>query len=158
MVIQPCAMAALTAVGIVRIADALGNRPGVNIAGIDVPAVMAVICGSAAGEFGHGPHSSRPGPALSLSGFLKWTGILQVTTEFLNNFPQVVRVLFDQSPRLLHAWRFWLWRFFASVLFARLAHELDGLSHGWESPREGLQPDAYMGLTCLGQVGHAKRA
>ena len=59
---------------------------------------------------------------------------MQVTTEFLNNLPHVVRVLFDQSPRLLHARRFWLWRFFASVLFARLAHE------------ENLQSDAYMGF------------
>jgi hypothetical protein len=40
-------------IGIVRIADALGNRPNVNIAEINVPAVMAVVCGSAAGEFGH---------------------------------------------------------------------------------------------------------
>jgi hypothetical protein len=55
---------------------------------------------------------------------------IQVTTELLDNLPQVARVLFDQSPRLLHAWRFWLWRFFASVLFARLARELDDPSHG----------------------------
>jgi hypothetical protein len=48
---------------------------------------------------------------------------MQVTTEFVNNFPQVVRILFDQSPCLLRAWRFWLWHFFASVLFARLAHD-----------------------------------
>jgi len=27
---------------------------------------------------------------------------------------------------------------FASVLFARLGHELDGPSHGWESPREEI--------------------
>jgi hypothetical protein len=55
---------------------------------------------------------------------------IQVTTEFLDNLPHVVRVLFDQSPCLLHAWRFWLWRFFASVLLAGLAHEPDGPSLG----------------------------
>ncbi len=31
---------------------------------------------------------------------------IEVTTEFGNNFPQIVRILFNQSPRLLHAWRF----------------------------------------------------
>jgi len=28
---------------------------------------------------------------------------IQVTAEFVNNFAQVVRVLFDQSPCLFHA-------------------------------------------------------
>jgi hypothetical protein len=37
----------------VRIAVALGNRPDMNIAVINVPAFMAVVCGSAAGEGGH---------------------------------------------------------------------------------------------------------
>jgi len=40
-------------VGIVRIAAALGNRPDMNIAVINVPAFMAVVCGSAAGKLGH---------------------------------------------------------------------------------------------------------
>jgi hypothetical protein len=40
-------------IAVVRIPDALGNRPDMNIAEIDVPAVMAVVCGSAPGEFGH---------------------------------------------------------------------------------------------------------
>jgi hypothetical protein len=39
--------------GIVRIADALGNRAGMNVAVIDVPAFLSVLYGSAAGEFGH---------------------------------------------------------------------------------------------------------
>jgi len=43
--------------GIVRIADALGDRAGVDIAIVDVPAFLSVVCGSAAGEGGHG--SSR---------------------------------------------------------------------------------------------------
>ena len=60
---------------------------------------------------------------------------MQVTAEFVNNFAQVVRVLFDQSPCLFLAWRFWLWRFFASVLFARLAHD------------QRLSPQADMNLT-----------
>jgi len=42
-------------VGIVRIADALGNRADMNIAVINVPALLTVFCRSAAGEFGHGP-------------------------------------------------------------------------------------------------------
>jgi hypothetical protein len=37
------------------IADALGNRPDMNIAVVNVPAFMAVVCGSAAGESGHAP-------------------------------------------------------------------------------------------------------
>jgi hypothetical protein len=72
---------------------------------------------------------------------------MQVTTESIDNVPQVVRVFFDQSPRLLNVRRFWLWRFFAGVLFARLSHELDDQSHGWVPPRERLQPDAYTVLT-----------
>ena len=40
-------------IGIVRIADALGNRSDMNIAVVNVPAVMTV----AAGEFGHVPLS-----------------------------------------------------------------------------------------------------
>jgi hypothetical protein len=46
-------------ISIVRIADALGNRPDMNIAVINVPAVMAVVCGSAAGEGGHGGGQSH---------------------------------------------------------------------------------------------------
>jgi len=38
----------------VRIPDALGNRADMNIAEIYMPAVMAMVCGLAAGEFGHG--------------------------------------------------------------------------------------------------------
>jgi hypothetical protein len=38
-----------------RIADALGDRPDMNIAVVNVPAVMTVVCGAAAGEFGHSP-------------------------------------------------------------------------------------------------------
>jgi len=37
----------------VRIADALGDRTGMNIAEINLPAFLSVVCGSAAGEFGH---------------------------------------------------------------------------------------------------------
>jgi hypothetical protein len=39
-------------IGVVRIPDALGNRPDINIAVVNVPAFMAVVCGSAAGEAG----------------------------------------------------------------------------------------------------------
>jgi hypothetical protein len=46
-------------IGIVRIADALGNRPDVNIAETNVPAFLSVVCGSAAGEFGHGAFTQR---------------------------------------------------------------------------------------------------
>ena len=35
--------------------DAFGNRAGMNIAEIYMPAVMAMVCGLAAGEFGHSP-------------------------------------------------------------------------------------------------------
>jgi hypothetical protein len=55
----------------VRIAYAFGNCADMNVAEIiNVRAFLSVVCGSAAGEFGHGHHSSRPGPALSLSGIL----------------------------------------------------------------------------------------
>jgi hypothetical protein len=40
-------------IDIARIAGALGNRAGMFIAEINVPVVMAVVCGSAADEFGH---------------------------------------------------------------------------------------------------------
>jgi hypothetical protein len=40
-------------IGVVRIADAFGNRPDMNIAVVNVPA-LSVMFGSAAGEFGHG--------------------------------------------------------------------------------------------------------
>jgi hypothetical protein len=46
-------------IGVVRISDALGNRPDVNIAVIDVPAVMTVVCGSAAGKLGHAGIEAR---------------------------------------------------------------------------------------------------
>ncbi len=46
-------------VGIVRIAAALGNRPDMNVAVINVPAFMAVVCGSAAGELGCHTRSKR---------------------------------------------------------------------------------------------------
>ena len=39
-------------VGVMRIADALGNRPDMNIAVVSVPA-LSVVFGSAASEFGH---------------------------------------------------------------------------------------------------------
>jgi hypothetical protein len=37
----------------VRVADALGNRPDMNIAAVDLPAFLSVVWGSAAGEFWH---------------------------------------------------------------------------------------------------------
>ncbi|SRR6266851_2688188 len=40
-------------ISIVRIADALGNRSDRNIAVVNVPAFIAVVYGSAAGEGGH---------------------------------------------------------------------------------------------------------
>jgi hypothetical protein len=46
-------------IGIVRISDALGNRPDMNVTEINVPAVMAVVCGSAAGEVGGHTPSKR---------------------------------------------------------------------------------------------------
>jgi hypothetical protein len=45
----------------VWIADTLGDRTDMNIALINVPAFMAVVCGSAAGGGGHGHHSSGVG-------------------------------------------------------------------------------------------------
>jgi hypothetical protein len=48
-------------IGVVRIADALGNRPDMNIAVTNVPAFMAVVCGSAAGEGGHAASLVRRG-------------------------------------------------------------------------------------------------
>jgi hypothetical protein len=42
-----------------RIADALGDRTDMNIAVVNVPAVMAMVCGLAAGEGGHGPSLLR---------------------------------------------------------------------------------------------------
>jgi hypothetical protein len=39
----------------VRIADALGDRTGVDVAVIDQPAFLSVISGAAAGEGGHDP-------------------------------------------------------------------------------------------------------
>jgi hypothetical protein len=48
------AAAPFSRVGVVRVADALGDRPGVDIAVINLPALMPVVCGSAAGKFGHG--------------------------------------------------------------------------------------------------------
>jgi hypothetical protein len=33
---------------------------------------------------------------------------MQMTAEFLNNFAQVVRILFNRSPCLFHARWFWL--------------------------------------------------
>ena len=36
-----------------RIADALGNRADMNVAVVNVPALLTVVCGSAAGEGGH---------------------------------------------------------------------------------------------------------
>ncbi len=39
-------------IGVVRIPDAFGNRPDMNIAVVDVPALLA-MCGSATGEGGH---------------------------------------------------------------------------------------------------------
>ena len=47
------AAAPLPSLGIVRIADALGDRTGVDIAIKYVPAFLSVISGSAAGEGGH---------------------------------------------------------------------------------------------------------
>jgi hypothetical protein len=44
-----------------RIGDAIGDRPGVNIAIIDVPAILPVF-GSAAGKLGH-PGIEAPDPA-----------------------------------------------------------------------------------------------
>ncbi len=46
--------------GIVRIADALGDRPGVDIAKIDQPAFLSLIFGPAAGELWHAPSKRRP--------------------------------------------------------------------------------------------------
>jgi hypothetical protein len=46
-------------IGILRISDALGNRPDMNVTEINVPAVMAVVCGSAAGEVGGHTPSKR---------------------------------------------------------------------------------------------------
>jgi hypothetical protein len=53
-------------ISIVRIAGALGNRPDMNIAVINVSAVLAVVCGSAAGEGEHGGRQSYgfKGPGL----------------------------------------------------------------------------------------------
>ena len=48
------AAAPLPSLGIVRIADALGDRTGVDVTEEDLPAFLPVIDGSAAGEFGHG--------------------------------------------------------------------------------------------------------
>jgi hypothetical protein len=48
------AAAPLPWLGIVRIADALGDRTGVEVAVIDLPAFLTMIDGSAAGERGHG--------------------------------------------------------------------------------------------------------
>jgi hypothetical protein len=38
-------------IGVMGISHALGNRPDVNIAVVNVPAVMTVVFGAAAGEF-----------------------------------------------------------------------------------------------------------
>jgi hypothetical protein len=56
------AAAPIPRIGVVRIADALGNRTDMNIAVINVPAIMAVVYGSAAGEVGHGPSLVRLAP------------------------------------------------------------------------------------------------
>jgi hypothetical protein len=40
-------------IGVVRIADALGYSPDMNIAVMNVPAFLSVVCGSAAGKLGH---------------------------------------------------------------------------------------------------------
>jgi hypothetical protein len=45
--------------GVVRIADALGDRPGVDVAIVDQPAFLTVISGPAAGEGGHTPLKRR---------------------------------------------------------------------------------------------------
>jgi hypothetical protein len=65
-------------IGIVRIADALGNRPDVNIAETNVPAFLSVVCGSAAGEFGHGAFTQRIKVLLSTFRLPtgKWTSVL----------------------------------------------------------------------------------
>jgi len=55
-------------------------------------------------------------------GRLNGAASTQVMTELVNDFPQVGCVLFDHSLRLLHGWRFWLFRFFA-IMFARLTHD-----------------------------------
>ncbi len=41
-------------IGVVRVSDALGNRPDMNVAVINVPAFVAVVYGSAAGEGRYG--------------------------------------------------------------------------------------------------------
>jgi len=46
-------------VGVKRVADASGDRPGVNIAIIDLPTFVAGVSRSAAGEGGHGAISKR---------------------------------------------------------------------------------------------------
>jgi hypothetical protein len=61
----------------VWIADALGNRPDMNVAVINVPAVMAVVCGSAAGELG-------PGPSLLRLAFI-WRAVARQDSRLLNN-------------------------------------------------------------------------
>jgi hypothetical protein len=43
-----------------RIADARGNRSDMNIAVNRFPAFLPVVCGSAAGEFGHWIEARRP--------------------------------------------------------------------------------------------------
>jgi len=55
------AAAPLPSLGIVRIADALGDRTGVDVAIKYVPAFLTVIFGPAAGEGGHEPLKRRPG-------------------------------------------------------------------------------------------------
>ena len=41
--------------GVVRIADTLNDRAGVNIAVVDLPAFLAMVRRPAAGECGHAP-------------------------------------------------------------------------------------------------------
>jgi hypothetical protein len=65
----------------VRIAGAFGDRTDRNIAEINVPAFLAVLFGSAAGEFGHGP---------SLLRAFIWRATARQDSRLLNN-PREVR-------------------------------------------------------------------
>jgi hypothetical protein len=51
---------------------------------------------------------------------------IQVTAKLFNDLPQVVRILFKESTRLLHARSISLWHFFARGLFVNLVHDPEG--------------------------------
>jgi hypothetical protein len=91
-----------------RVADALGNRPGMNIAEIYMPAVMAMVCGLAAGEFRQGHSLLRLarvwGHALAA---LQDSRLLNIARKVRNRFSLMVDGGSDSldSPMILGRFR-----------------------------------------------------